>query len=334
MNYYSGDVFCEAFAAAYFPEQTVKPTLFKHGDSLWKIPAVDGVKPISDFPFQSSYIDFYEPYISESDSAVSHSAKAIGYIPRVSHDLISADKWHQSSLGDIYEPAPTILWDNFATWDDFVKHVRAQRSNIFSDSRRRCRKLGREVGPVEFIYDDQRSEVLETCIRWKSEQYRRSGFVDTFSFDEHVQFFREMANRGVTVVSSLNCGDQLVAAEIDILANDRLGLWVPAYDTQYGTYAPGRLLLLFLLEESFKRNHKEFDFLIGDESYKWYYATHTRLVGEMGKRPLSARAKQALRTSVKSALLLAVSPFPNLQPKLKSTFEAFNAKMYELSSKQ
>lgn len=333
MNYYSEDIFCEAFAAAYFPEQTVKPTLFKHKDSLWQIPAVDGVKPISDFPFQSSYIDFFEPYTRTEESQKTAAANTINYIPRVSHGLISANEWHDRDLEAVYEPAPTILWDNFTTWDAFVQHVRSKRSNMFSDSRRRCRKLSKEVGPVEFIYDDRRSTVLETCMRWKSEQYRRSGFIDTFSFEEHIQFFKEMAQRGVIVVSSLNCGDRLIAAEIDILANNRLGLWVPAYDTEYSRYAPGRLLLLFVMEESFKRNHDEFDFLIGNEAYKWYYATHTRLIGEMGQQPLSTRAKQALRTSIKSTLLLAISPFPNLQPKLKATFEVFNAKMYELSSK-
>ena len=332
MNYFSGDTFCEAFAAAYFPEQTVKPTLFKHRDSLWKIPAVDGIKPISDFPFQSSYVDFFEPCTTADDSQ-QNSASSIKFIPRASHGLITADEWHDRELEEIYEPAPTIVWDNFASWDAFVKHVRAKRSNMFSDSRRRCRKLSKEVGPVEFIYDDRRASVLEACMRWKSEQYRRSGFIDTFSFEEHIQFFKEMAQRGVIVVSSLNCGDQLIAAEIDIFANNRLGLWVPAYDPEYSRYAPGRLLLLFVIEESFKRDHSEFDFLIGNETYKWYYATHARLIGEIGQRPLSTRAKQALRTSVKSALLLAISPFPNLQPKLKASFEAFNAKMYELSSK-
>ena len=335
MNFYSEDVFCEAFCAAYFPGQTVKPSLFKHGDSLWRIPALDGVTPISDLPFQSSYIDFYEPYRPEE---VTHKnstdVRPIKYIPRVSHGLVRASEWHDQGLENTYEPAPTILWENFSTWDDFVKHVRNQRSNMFSDSRRRCRKLGKEVGPIEFIYDDRRANVLETCIKWKSVQYRKSGFIDTFAFDEHVQFFKELAKRELIVVSSLSCGEQLIAAQIDLLGNDdRQGLWVPAYDVEYAGYAPGRLLLLFVMEESYKHNHKEFDFLIGNESYKWYYATHARLIGEIGTRPLSMRAKQALRTSLKSALMLAVSPFPNLQPKLKASFEAFNAKMYELSSK-
>ena len=57
-----------------------------------------------------------------------------------------------------------------------------------------------------------------------------------------------------------------------------------------------------LLVESFSRGHAEFDFLIGDEAYKWHYATHNREIGPLGRPSLIAFLRHGLKPRIRSAL--------------------------------
>ena len=82
----------------------------------------------------------------------------------------------------------------------------------------------------------------------------------------------------------------------------RLYSWLPAHDPRHASLGPGRILLKWLMAESRARGHREFDFLIGGEEYKWQFATHARVVGPIGTPPLALRARQLARTTVRSAL--------------------------------
>jgi hypothetical protein len=46
MNIFSSDAFCEAFRSAYYKDANVRPALFRLGNQVWQLPALDGVKPI------------------------------------------------------------------------------------------------------------------------------------------------------------------------------------------------------------------------------------------------------------------------------------------------
>jgi len=304
MNIFSSKNFCDSFRIAYFSKQEVKPTLFVLGDRLWKLPAIDSVKPIT----ESTFIDFYEPYEPE---LVSHQngLRKVGYLPRACYGVITAGQWFDQKLEQTYEPSPTVLWSNFSTWDEFVAYAKNRRSTLFVDSQRCRRKLEKEVGSLNFVFDDRRPEVFDACISWKSAQWRAQELPDLFADERHVQLFRELAVRELLLVSSLSAGEHLIAVHIGMLAQGRLYSWVPAYDPAYARYSPGRLLLLLLLEESFKRRHTEFDFFIGGETYKWDYATHVRLIAEIGTPPLPVRSYRLL----KSLLFLILSPFPDVK---------------------
>jgi len=48
--------------------------------------------------------------------------------------------------------------------------------------------------------------------------------------------------------------------------------------------------------------HLEFDFLIGDEAYKFVYATHSRVIGPLGVAPLGVRLEKRARGLAREAL--------------------------------
>jgi hypothetical protein len=294
MNIFSEDHFLEAFGKAYFPNQTLTSELFELEGRIWKLPFCNS-KPISG----ATFIDFFEPL---DDKVVDSRSKPrpVRYLSWASHGMVSCSEWVEQTLDRWFEPSPTILWSHFESWDAFTHYVKQKQSKLFLDDQRRRRKLEKEVGTVQYVLDDRRPEVLETCFRWKSEQSRRTGVTDQFTNPSHLDFLRELANRRVLQVSSLSAGGQLLAVDSSLLNKGRFYSWIGAYNSAYSQYAPGRLLFHFLLEESFKQKHTEFDLLWGGEDYKWNYATHVRLIAELGVRPFPQQLKHLLKSTLRS----------------------------------
>jgi Acetyltransferase (GNAT) domain len=312
MNAYSSDLFCEAFRIAYFPNKEVENTLFEVADRLWRLPAINSTQAVVRNSFVSHNIDFYEP-VERQPNLEQTEIKKINWIPHVSHGLVSTTEWFDRQLEQIYEPAPTILWHNFKSWDEYVQDKGANRSKVLANSRRRRKNLEKEIGALTFVFDDPRPDVMETCMRWKSQQHRKSGSMDVFSHAQHVRLFQELAKNKLLLVSSLSAGNRLLAVHLGMFSFGRVYSWIPAYDSAYSRYAPGKLLLLSLLEESFNRHHQEFDFLIGGESYKWDYATHTRLISDIGFPPLTAKIDRFIESNKQ----LILTRFPQLKGSLK-----------------
>ena len=325
MNFYSDEPFCAALAASYFPNQVLRQSLFQIKGQIWKIPALEDNQPITNFPQASSFIDFYSPLspsalgqIVEPQQA-SEFAQALHYLPRACHGLVTTEQWKTEALEQSHEPAPTVLWSTVESWSEYHQ----AHKKLFADINRRHRKLEREVGPVSFQFDDPDPAVLQACMDFKSQQYCSTGEVDMFAFPEHVTLFHEMAKQGLIKVSSLRVGDRLIAANVCATDQQRLYYWIPAYDQAFRHHSPGMLLLGFLLEESYKRGDQEFDFLIGGESYKWKFATHARLIAEIGSPPLPQQLLRAIKQLAKPVFLSMV----NRSPKLKSQLKAVAQKL-------
>jgi CelD/BcsL family acetyltransferase involved in cellulose biosynthesis len=56
------------------------------------------------------------------------------------------------------------------------------------------------------------------------------------------------------------------------------------------------------MKASFEAKHLEFDFLLGDESYKFLYATHSRVVGPVGTPAMREQLLVELKAQAKGWL--------------------------------
>jgi hypothetical protein len=307
VNFYSTPLFVECFRRAYFPKEKMSLEPHVLDGRMWLLPVTGQGKTVAGWAF----IDFFEDVGPKTLSAVrdtaqdaldGHRVRRVNYIPKACMALIPVEEWPEWKRKGDFEPSPLVRWSAFQDWDSYAGFVSQRRSNLLSDSRRRCRNIERDLGTVSFVFHDQRREVFDQCLRWKSQQYVRSGFDDAFSKVTHRRLFEELLFSGLLVVSSLNAGRRLLAAHLGVLWEGRFYWWIPAYDVRSGQYSPGRIMLERLLEESLKRGHAEFDFLVGEEDYKWHYATDTRVIGEVGQLRWRARAKRYLRKTVRGCL--------------------------------
>lgn len=291
MNIYSSEIFLKQAAEAFFPGQSWATEIVAVRGQLFRVLVIDGRQVIGSLPF----MDFLE---AQSPGSVPPQRKE-AWLPRVSHQLVSVADWQKGESAPGIEASPTIFWESWQDFPAFVQYARHNNSQAFSErQKKKWDRIPMEIGPFRYVYHMAPSEatpLLEQLMIWKSRQYQRTGLMDTFAKPKTRKFFEQLLASGVLQLSGIFAGDQALALHAGFVHERRFYFVLPAYDIQYQKYKPGQLLLESMLESSFQAGHSEFDFLLGDEPYKFYYANRVRLVGPLGYRLMQDKVYAPLR---------------------------------------
>jgi CelD/BcsL family acetyltransferase involved in cellulose biosynthesis len=86
----------------------------------------------------------------------------------------------------------------------------------------------------------------------------------------------------------------VASAHLGFIGRGRFYYIFPAYDTQFGPYRVGHLLLQHLIDQSVTQDFATFDLGIGDASYKNKWATH-RLALQSHERAITAAGRVYLQ---------------------------------------
>ncbi len=288
MNFFSSLRFLLPLAETHHPGKAAQLEDFSVEGKTFRLLTLDGA-PLTQHPF----LDFVEP-LSPGEDRGEAPRRQLGYLPTASLETVSGAAY-SASLGRM--PSPFIEWGRFESHAAYVEALPRRGA-----SSRKLQAIEKEFGAVDFQDDDRREEVFRTALTWKSSQYRATGFVDQFANPEHVALFERLRGEGTLRVASLSAGGRLLAVHLGVLDERRLYSWIPAYDAATAKFSPGRVLLGMVMQASFARGDREFDFLIGDESYKWDYATGFRVIGELGQVPLRLRMERQAKRTIKGAL--------------------------------
>lgn len=284
MNFFSSEPFLHVIADVWYPGRDRALEDVRVGNEVFRLLVIGGKLVITSCPF----LDYLEPHAPPERSA----AREHTYIPRAVRAVVPASEY--AAVAARFEPSPFIDWDAFASWDAFLAHVHARSPYPFKVTERKRRRIERELGPLRLCDHEADPELLAICMRWKSQQYVRTGLWDLFAAERPRRLFAEMHARGLLTISSLRAGDRPLAIHAGVVHGGRFYYWLPAHDPELGSYSPGTLLLEHLIATSF-RQRLVFDFLIGNEPYKWTFATHTRLIGEAGEPPVRLRLARSVR---------------------------------------
>ena len=275
MNVFSSPSVLAAFERASYPETRAEPGWFELDGSVYLLPRDHRGRPV----VRGRFLDFWE----EADRSIARAGDVpkVRYLPRAVCNVRETDGRPELPTG--YLPAPFIRWDRFSSFGEFQALVRTRNRGGAADSRRQLRRLERELGSVEFALNDSDPALLTACLAWKAQRYTNLERLpeDRFATD----FFSRLRDDGTALFATCRAGGRVISVHIGLLEHGRYYYWMPAHDPSTAIYSPGRLLLEFLLEQSYQRNDEQFDFLLGDESYKWNFATDVRVVGPVGSAP-------------------------------------------------
>ena len=202
-------------------------------------------------------------------------------------------------------PSPAI--DLAGGFPAYREKLQAKSPKFCKDLARRERNLQREAGGLRFVADSRDPAELRTLMAWKSEQYRRTGWIDFFDrpwivdlvddlFSTHTDHFEGM-------LSVLYAGQTAVATHFGLRAGHALAGCFPAYDTRFGRHSPGLIHQLRRAEAMAGLGVRLIDMGRGSELYKQTLKNHDLFVAEgmAARGPLHTAVHQARTGAVQWA---------------------------------
>ena len=201
--------------------------------------------------------------------------------------------------------APSPVIDLSAGFAVYQAKLRAKSPQFCKDLARRTRKLEREAGELRFRVDSRDPADLRALMRWKSDQYHRSGWADIFDrpwiVDVVDHLFSTHSDQFGGLLSVLYAGGVPAAAHFGLRSGHVLAQWFPAYDTRFSRQSPGLIHHLRMVEESAALGIHLINLGKGAERYKQTLKNHDLFVAEgmAAPAPLLAAAHRARISAVR-----------------------------------
>lgn len=291
MNFYASRGYLDAAAEVYFAGRDVAVEDVRIGSDILRLLVVDGHKPLTSLQF----LDYHQPL---NETEVQGPVREGRYARNVATQTIERSAWAPDKFPNAIL-APYIDWSLFPSFEAYKEQLLQHHRRLVRDRERRGRSLASNHGELVFTMDDRQDDVFPCARQWKSEQLLQTGKSDYFLEPKTMEFLEALRARDLLVSSTLRAGGRLVSVWIGFVHEGCWSGWVFTYDPAFRKYSAGHQLLNCMLEESYRLGHREFDFSEGGEEYKMLYATHFRLLEEIGRPPLSRSvvrfAKDALR---------------------------------------
>lgn len=165
-----------------------------------------------------------------------------------------------------------------------ARHRREAGSDTIHRQGQKTRKLGREVGRLDFQYDAEDDEAFDLLRAWKSAQYLRTGLTDVFTFPWTTELLARLRHHRekdfAAPLTVLRAGDKVAAVTLSLVSHGVLHSWFTAFNPELSSYSPGLSLFIHLAEEGPALGIRKIDLGKGQERYKWSLASQSIEVTE------------------------------------------------------
>jgi CelD/BcsL family acetyltransferase involved in cellulose biosynthesis len=169
------------------------------------------------------------------------------------------------------------------TWETYYKSI---SKGLRQDIRTSLNKLSKK-GQVNFeIYRGTPGEELFNRI-FEIHRKRQVNKVGKSIFEAAAKrkFISDICatfgKRGWLYIPVLKLDQAIISYALGFNYRGIIYYWITAFDPDFAKASPGKLLIKYILENSFQDNQTEFDFMSGEESYKLRWSTTKRAVFEL-----------------------------------------------------
>ncbi|MCA9245773.1 MAG: GNAT family N-acetyltransferase [Planctomycetales bacterium] len=238
-------------------------------------------EPVAFFPFQRDRLGTGRPVggpLSGCQGVIAR--RTTMFDPLALLDACGTTAWkfdhlvtHQTPLAPYhshFEAAPYIdLSQGFAAYRAARRKAGSQRiSKILS----RARKVEREHGHLELVPHANDVEVLNTLVRWKRQQYRRTGLTDVFNYPWTLALLEHLLTHPAAdlepMLTLLCAGDAPVAISYGLRSRGVLYGWFTAFDRAYARYGPGMMMAVLMAQAVVPLGVRRIDLGKGDDEFK------------------------------------------------------------------
>ena len=291
MNFYASHEYLESIAEVCFKRRRWTIEDVRIGDKVLRLLVIDNNRLITNGLFLDYHIPLHD---SEIRTAVSRS----GHAKQVAHRVIELSERKDGAFKG-FDLAPFVDWSKFPTYDDYKAFILGRNRGLVRERERRRRRLAENFGEPVFRMNDDQDDVPQLAQQWKSRQLLGSGLKNWIIDPQVTDFFNVLRRKGLLTSSTLRISGRLAAVWIGFVYEGCWSGWIFTHDPELSKYSVGHHLVSAMLEESYTLKHREFDFSSGGEDYKMIYATHGRLLGAIGRPPLSERLITGAKEKVK-----------------------------------
>jgi CelD/BcsL family acetyltransferase involved in cellulose biosynthesis len=211
-------------------------------------------------------------------------------------------EWDYIELSDCDEASPTMaeLWNTLARFgrkqrvmrrgtcpyiplpESFQTYLAGLNSNWRRNFRHGLRTLQKAARVRFSVFEDVVAiqERFAEAMRLHQSRFEERGEHSTF-LDEAQQAFHSavlarMASRGWVRLFLLEADGKAIAAYYGFSVRSRFLALQSGFDPAWSRHSAGLVMVGLAIEESIRSGHKEFDFLRGNERYKFHWTGHVR----------------------------------------------------------
>ena len=266
--------------SAFFRPELARLTAAARGDVEVGV-LEDGGEPVGFFPFQRGPRNVAQPIVGRLSEF--HGVVARAGLDWTPEQLVRGCRlvaWPFDHLPAAQAAFLPYRWGSSRSpyldlsrgYAAYEAEKNASGSSVLRNTRRKARKMEREVGPLRFEWHTDSDDAFHALLAWKAAQYRRTGMLDVFAYDWVVKLMeglrRTHGEHFSGPLSVLYAADRPVAVHLGLCTDRVFHVWKPAYDRDHERHSPGMILMLHLAEAAAARGIMRIDFGKGPERYK------------------------------------------------------------------
>lgn len=170
-----------------------------------------------------------------------------------------------------YIPLPT-------DWETYLEGLdKKQRHEI----RRKMRRAEEGETTVSVYFTQEISKLeddMDDFLELMAQDEEKEDFLSPLMRKQMKSIMRCAFEEGCLQLSFLLVGEQKTAAYLSFDYLNRIWVYNSGLDRRYMTYSPGWVLLGHLLQWAIEHGRQEFDFMRGDEEYKYKFGAVDRFI--------------------------------------------------------
>lgn len=197
------------------------------------------------------------------------------HIPHDSPNLDLIKRYLETKKARTFEKQDISPYYLFA--QNYNEMESSWHSSHRGDIRRQKKKLN-ELGKLELkTYMDEKEILndIEDFFNMHTDKWKSNGYPAMFLNPGNQAFYKEIVCsigvKGGVHFSKLMIDGMPISYHFGFIRDNRFYWYKPAFKKEYKNYSPGKIHISLLMEALAQQNLKIFDFLIGDEAYKYQW---------------------------------------------------------------
>lgn len=169
-------------------------------------------------------------------------------------------------------------------FDDYInKFKKKKRYNI----RRERKKLYNELDAGYFSCNNNEEVIdgLRTVFHLHNKRFAHKGTVSTFGNKNiekfYLDFIENTGDRDYIWIRFIRNKERVVSAFLGFYFCDRIFFYQMGHDPEYSNYSLGSTIIYESINEAFQKKCVEFNFLQGDEQYKYSWTDKERMLSDV-----------------------------------------------------